>query len=69
MTHHDLPDAAKYALDGLSVATLLGAIAQLLPHLATLLTVIWMTIRIYETPTFQRWLGKAPTPKDTREDG
>lgn len=65
----DLPSSAKYALDGLSTAALLGSIAQLLPHIATLLTVIWMSLRIYESRTIQRWLGKPEAPARSNDDG
>ena len=55
---HDLPEGVKAAGDVLSIATLLGSFASLLPHVATALTVIWMLIRIYETDTVQRLLKR-----------
>jgi FtsH-binding integral membrane protein len=33
-------------------------LAGLLPAIAALFTIIWTGIRIYETNTVQRWLGK-----------
>jgi uncharacterized protein HemY len=36
---------------GLIAMTIIGA----LPHVAAALSVIWSVIRIYETPTFQKW--------------
>ena len=65
---NDLPDGGKYTLDGLSITALLGALAQMLPHVATLLTVIWMALRIYEMPTVQRWLGREAPPRDRDGD-
>lgn len=55
---HDLPEGVKAAGDLLSIATLLGSLASLLPAVAALLTIIWTAIRIYETNTVQRLLGK-----------
>jgi hypothetical protein len=40
--------------------TLLATFAGWLPHISALLTVIWMGLRIYETKTVQKWLGKQP---------
>jgi hypothetical protein len=50
--------AAKYAADGLSVSVLLGTIANALPSVAALMTVVWTAIRIWETDTVQRWTGR-----------
>ena len=55
---HDLPETAKIAGDVLSIATLLGSLASLLPAVAAILTIVWTAIRIYETDTVQRLLGK-----------
>jgi hypothetical protein len=55
---HDLPETAKMAGDVLSIATLLGSLASLLPAVAAILTIVWTAIRIYETDTVQRLLGK-----------
>lgn len=48
-----LPDGTKYVIDGLSLAATLGALVQWLPALASLLTIIWTAIRIFETRTVQ----------------
>lgn len=39
----------KLVLDTLSIGALLGTAVEVLPHIATLLTVVWMSIRIGET--------------------
>lgn len=56
MTDHD--EATKYVIDALSVATVLGTIVNMLPAVAALFTIVWTGIRIYETETVQRWIGK-----------
>ena len=53
-------ESMKHVGDALSVATVLGTLANLLPAIAALFTIIWTGIRIYETDTIQRLLGKEP---------
>lgn len=48
----------KAVFDGLSIGTALATLASWLPPIASLLTVIWMAIRIYESRTVQKLLGK-----------
>lgn len=55
---NSLPEGAKLAGDILSIATLLGSLASILPAVAAALTIIWTAIRIFETATIQRLLGK-----------
>jgi hypothetical protein len=52
------PETTKYMIDALSIATVLGTIMNWLPAVAAVFTIIWTTIRIYETKTVQGWLGK-----------
>jgi len=49
-------ETAKHVMDAASIATVVGALAGLLPAIAALFTIIWTGIRIYETDTVQRWL-------------
>jgi hypothetical protein len=56
MTEHH--EATKYAIDALSVLTVLGTIMSWLPAVAAVFTIIWTAIRIYETKTVQGWLRK-----------
>ena len=56
MTEHH--ETAKHVVDALSIATVLGTIMNFLPAIAAVFTIIWTAIRIYETNTVQRWLGK-----------
>ena len=63
-----LPEGMKYALDGLSLAATLAALVQWLPAVASLLTIVWTAIRIYETRTVQLILGRDPEPDAGRDD-
>jgi hypothetical protein len=56
-------ESTKTLVDGLSVVTVVGTLGDLLPPMAALFTIIWTTIRIYETKTVQRLLGRKP-PND-----
>lgn len=62
MSSHDVwahvPSGAKQAIDALSVGTMLGALFQMLPNVAALLTIIWTMLRIYESKTVQDWIEK-----------
>ena len=53
-----LTDTTKHLIDGFSIVTVLGTLADMLPSIAALFTIIWTSIRIYETDTVQKLLGK-----------
>jgi len=53
-------ESTKTFVDGLSVVTVVGTIGEMLPPLAALFTLVWTAIRIYETKTVQRLLGRKP---------
>jgi hypothetical protein len=58
MSHHDWSDTVKHIMDGISVVTAVGTITNMLPAVAALFTIIWTGIRIYESDTVQKLLGK-----------
>ena len=51
-------EGIKQVTDVLSVATVIGTLAEILPAIAALFTIVWTSFRIYETDTVQKWLGK-----------
>lgn len=56
--HHDGLHDIMHAL---SLATILGAIAGWLPHIATALAIAWYLVRLYENATVRklgRWLRR-----------
>ena len=53
-------ETAKTVTDVVSVATVVGTLAQVLSSIAALFTIIWTGFRIYETETVQRWVKKKP---------
>lgn len=65
----NIPEQAKAVGDVASVTIVSGALMQILPPVAAVLTVIWTAIRIYETRTVQRCLGRKPrTRTEDRKD-
>jgi hypothetical protein len=57
MTGHT-DETVKHIADGLSVVTVVGTLAGILPAVAALFTIIWTGIRIYETDTVQNIFRK-----------
>ena len=55
MTEHD--ETVKYVIDGVSFLTVVGTLAEALPAVAAVFTIVWTAIRIWETKTVQGWLG------------
>jgi hypothetical protein len=53
-----LQESTKHVLDGASVVTAVGTVMQILPSIAAVFTIVWTAIRIYETKTIQKLLGK-----------
>lgn len=64
----NLDDQLKYGGDALSAAVVVGTLAQWLPAVAALMTIIWTTIRIFETRTVQRLLGRTDPVPSTGDD-
>jgi hypothetical protein len=53
-----LSEGSKHVLDGLSLITVLGTLMDWLPAVAALLSIVWTLLRIYESETVQKLLGK-----------
>ena len=48
----------KITGDILSVTTVIGTLMGMLPSIAAIFTILWTGIRIYETNTVQKLLGR-----------
>ena len=57
--NHEHQETIKYAVDAASVGTVLGTLTGLLPAIAALFTIVWTSIRIWETDTVQKWISNA----------
>jgi hypothetical protein len=51
-------DQAKVIIDASSIVVVAGTLIDWLPAVAALASLVWTTIRIYETETFQKWMKK-----------
>jgi hypothetical protein len=54
----DATEGIKHVTDAVSVLTVIGTLAQILPAIAAVLSIIWTCFRIYELRTVQKLLGK-----------
>jgi hypothetical protein len=52
-------EAIKQGVDAVSIVTVVGTLAGILPAIAALFTIIWTGIRIYESKTIQDMLRKS----------
>ena len=71
MNEHN-QETVKAALDGLSIVTVVGTLVDMLPSFAALFTIIWTGIRIWETDTVQKLLGRKDAEQEsstTQSDG
>ena len=62
----NISEQVKSLGDAASVITVVGTLADVLPSLAALFTIIWTGVRIYETATVQKLLGKKNGSEDQR---
>ena len=53
-----MQEGTKQVLDSVSIVTVVGTLADILPAIAALFTIIWTAVRIYETDTVQKLLRK-----------
>jgi hypothetical protein len=60
-------EQVKQLGDAVSIITVVGTLAELLPAMAAILTIIWTAIRIWETDTVQRLFGRKPVDTNTEQ--
>lgn len=60
-------EQVKQLGDAVSIITVVGTLAELLPAMAAVLTIIWTSIRIWETDTVQRLFGRKPVDTNTEQ--
>jgi hypothetical protein len=57
---NEAAESIKPLVDVLSIATVLGTLADMLPSVAAIFTIIWTSLRIWETDTVRGWTGRDP---------
>jgi len=55
-----LGENVKHIADGIAAAAAFGTLLQFLPPLASLLTIVWMTLRIYDWFEARFLAGRLP---------
>lgn len=55
---HETQEVVKAGMDAVSVFTMIGALVEVLPAIAALVTIIWTGIRIYESDTVKKLIEK-----------
>lgn len=56
MTEHH--ETTKQLIDIASLATVVGTLADMLPAIAAIFSIVWSAIRIWETDTVRGWTGR-----------
>jgi hypothetical protein len=51
-------EASKHIIDAISIVTVLGTLAQVLPAIAAAFSIVWTVIRIWETKTVQAFIKR-----------
>lgn len=64
MKYEDLDDTTRAGLDALSIFTVVGTLIDMLPSIAAVVTIVWTSIRIYETDTVQKLLRRKKEEED-----
>jgi len=60
-------EQVKQLGDAMSIITVVGTLAELLPAVAAVLTIVWTAIRIWETDTVQCMFNRKPTSINKEE--
>jgi hypothetical protein len=64
MLTEEQQEAGKQVLDGISFFTVVGSLLEMLPAISAVLSIVWVSIRIWETKTVQRVVGRKQQSKD-----
>jgi hypothetical protein len=64
----ELTEPTKNIIDALSVVTVIGTLAQVLPSIAALFTIIWTGLRIWETETVRNLTGRGKAKEPESAD-
>jgi hypothetical protein len=60
-------ETAKTTVDAISIVTVVGTLAEVLPAVAALFTIVWTALRIFETDTVQKLFNKKKV-ENVKED-
>ena len=57
-TYQHISEPVKHVIDASAIVTAIATMASWLPSLASLFTILWMAIRIWETKTVRNMFRK-----------
>jgi len=61
ITHLNIWDVIKYGLDGIAYAAVIGVVMSWLPPIASLFTIVWLGICIWESRTVKNLISRPHT--------
>jgi len=64
MLTEEQQEIGKQFLDGLSIFTVIATLVEMLPAISAALSIVWVSIRIWETRTVQKLVKRKQQPKD-----
>jgi hypothetical protein len=51
-------ETLKHIIDGASILTVIGTLVEFLPAVSAVLSIVWVSIRIYETDTVKKLVSR-----------
>ena len=66
MKYVEMDETTRAGLDALSILAVVGTLIDMLPSIAAVVTIVWTSIRIYETDTVQKLLRRKPKEGDSK---
>lgn len=67
MTAHHFSESAKHIADAAAAVVAIGTLAQILPAVAAVFTILWLAIRIWESDTVRGLTGRSLTGKRSED--
>lgn len=64
MLTEEQQEAGKQVLDGISFLTVVGSLLEMLPAVSAILSIVWVSIRIWETKTVQNIFNRGKNAID-----
>jgi hypothetical protein len=55
MSGDSTQNSIRLAIDGVAAGGIVGSFLSILPPIAAVLSIVWFSIQIYESKTFQEW--------------
>lgn len=60
MSQESATDIGRNVIDAAAMTITVGAVVNILPPIATTLTIVWLLLRIWESDTLRQLTGRMP---------